>query len=82
MKLPVRIRLPNGREEVARTENLSRMGVCFVSDLDMQPEDLSHLTIGYAPGEKQGEAMARVVWRRAIEGSNRPVYRGHIEEEG
>jgi len=81
VKLPVRIRLPNGREEVARTENLSRMGVCFVSDLEMQPDDLIHLTIGYVLGGKEGEVMARVVWRRAIEETNRFVYGVHLEDE-
>jgi PilZ domain len=81
IKLPVRIRLPDGREEVARTENLSRMGVCFVSDLEIQPDDLIHLTIGYVAGGKEGEVKARVVWRRAIEETNRFIYGVHLEEE-
>lgn len=81
VKLPVRIRLPNGLEEVARTENLSRMGVCFISDLEMQPDDIIQLTIGYVLGGRQGEIPARVVWRRALEGTNRFLYGVHLETQ-
>jgi PilZ domain len=81
VKLPVRIRLPDGREEVARTENLSKMGVCFVSDLEMEPDDFIRLTIGYVPGGKDDEVMARVVWKRAIEETNRFLYGVHLEDQ-
>ena len=81
VKLPVRIRLPDGREEVARTENLSRMGVCFVSDLEMESGDFVHMTLGYVLGGESEEVVARVVWRRAIEGTNRFVYGVHLEDK-
>ncbi len=79
IKLPVRIRLPNGRAEVVRTENLSRMGMCFVSDLEMRPDDMIHLTISSATDGVEGEVKGRVVWRRPIEETNRFLYGVHLE---
>jgi PilZ domain len=81
VRLPVRIRLPDGRAEVTRTENLSKTGVCFVSDLEMEPGEFIRLTVGYVPGGKAEEAAARVVWRRPIDGTNHWVCGVHLEEE-
>jgi hypothetical protein len=80
VKLPVRIRLEDGREEIARTENLSKTGVCFASDIVMREGDVVQLTVGYTPGGNEAAIPARVVWRRGIEGSNRALYGVHLEE--
>jgi PilZ domain len=81
VKLPVRIRLQDGREQVSRTENLSRGGVCFVSDLEMQPDEQIRLTVGYEPeSDEHKEIGARVVWRRVIEGTKRFAYGVQLEE--
>jgi PilZ domain len=79
VKLPVRIRLQDGREEVTRTENLSKSGVCFVSDLEMSLGALIRLSLGYVLGNKEEEATARIVWRRPIEDSKRYLYGVHLE---
>ena len=80
VRLPVRIRLQDGRTSVARTENLSRTGVCFVSEVAMEPGQVIRLTLGYWPGAPQPEeALAKIVWRRPMEGSNRFAYGVHLE---
>ncbi len=81
VRLPVRIRLEDGRIAVARTENLSRTGVCFVSEVAMEPGQLMGLTLGYWSGGRQEEVTARIVWRRPMEGSHRYVYGVHLETE-
>ncbi|HUZ46972.1 MAG TPA: PilZ domain-containing protein [Terriglobia bacterium] len=81
VKLPISIRLPNGQEEVARTENLSRMGVCFISDLKLEEGDFIRLTVGYVLGENADEVMARVVWRRSREEANGFIYGVHLEHK-
>lgn len=80
VKLPVRLRLEDGREEIARTENLSKTGVCFASDLLMKEGEILRLTVGYAPGSNEAEISARVVWRRSIEGSGRALYGVRLEQ--
>lgn len=81
VKLPVRIRLEGGREEVARTENLSKTGVCFASDLDMKAGDLIQVTVGYSSGGHEAEIPARIVWRKPVEGTSRALYGVRLEEE-
>ncbi len=80
VKLPVRIRLEGGREEVARTENLSKTGVCFASDLEMKTGDMIRVTVGYAEGGQEGEMAARIVWRKPVEGTSRALYGVRLEE--
>jgi hypothetical protein len=82
VKLPVRIRLEGGREQVARTENLSTTGVCFASDLEMKTGDMIQVTVGYAEGAQEGEMAARVVWRKPVEGTSRALYGVRLEEGG
>jgi len=81
IKLPVRIRLQDGSEEVARTENLSKTGVCFNSSLMIRPEDRVFLTVGYTPGGSEEEVAARLAWRREIEGGTTALYGVRLEEE-
>ncbi|MGD0920393.1 MAG: PilZ domain-containing protein [Terriglobia bacterium] len=81
IKLPVRIRLQDGSEEVARTENLSKTGVCFSSSLMIRPEDRVFLTVGYTPGGSEEEVAARLVWRREIEAGATALYGVRLEEE-
>ncbi len=80
VKLPVRVRLEDGREEVTRTENLSKAGVCFASGLALKEGDTLQLTVGYAPGSHEAEVRARVIWRRELEGMNRALYGVRLEE--
>lgn len=80
VKLPLRIRAEDGTEEIAKTENLSKTGVCFISGRNMKVGDVIKLTVGYAPGTNETEIAARVVWRRPLEGQTRAVYGVHLEE--
>jgi hypothetical protein len=81
VKLPVRIRLEDGREEIARTENLSKTGVCFSSDLSMQEGELLRLTVGYSEGSHEAEVTGRVVWRKPLQDKAGPILYGiHLEE--
>jgi hypothetical protein len=81
VKLPVRIRLQDGSEEVTRTENLSKTGVCFSSALLIRPQDRILLTVGYTPGGSEEEIPARVAWRREMEGGGRALYGVRLEED-
>lgn len=80
IKLPVRVRLQDGSQEVARTENLSKTGVCFISSLMIRPQDRVFLTVGYTPGGEQEEVAARLVWRRELEGGGKALYGVRLEE--
>jgi hypothetical protein len=81
VKLPLRLRLQNGREEVTGTENLSQSGICFVSTLDMREAEYVQITIPHGSSGSQKGIEARVVWRRTIEGTNRMIYGVELEEE-
>jgi PilZ domain len=80
VKLPVRIRLINGREEVTRTENLSKTGVCFISEQTMTVGQPINLTVGYEPGKNESEIGAQVLWNCPVAGTSRTVYGVHLEE--
>lgn len=80
VKLPVRIRLINGREEVTRTENLSKTGVCFISQETMTVGQAINLTVGYEPGKNEAEITARVMWCHPVGDTSRTVYGVHLEE--
>lgn len=78
--LPLRIRDENGKEEVTRSENVSKSGVCFGSNLEMDDGATIDLTIGPAGGE-QLRAPARIAWRRPF-GAGRFLYGVRLQEEG
>jgi len=80
IKLPVRVRLQDGREEVARTENLSKTGVCFIADLVMNVGERILLTVGYTSAGSEKEIPARVMWRRQLEATDRALYGVHLED--
>ena len=78
--LPVRIRWEDGREELARTENLSKTGVCFISESKMKVGDVIRLTVGYTGPGSETEVSGRVVRRQELEGTNRAMYGVHLDE--
>jgi PilZ domain-containing protein len=80
IKLPVKIRLSDGREEVTRTENISKTGVCFSSNQDLHVGERIHLAVGYSESVGIPEAEARVVWRREYEAGKSALYGVHLEE--
>lgn len=74
LKLPARVRLEDGRQDITRTENYSKLGACIISSLDLNENDHVLLTIGYTGGSSDLEAPARVVWRRPVEGAKMTAY--------
>ena len=76
VSLPVRIRL----EEIGRTENLSKGGVCFSSSLALKIGDRIRLTVGFTPGGNEREVSARVVWRQGLAGGARALYGVELTE--
>lgn len=78
--LPLRMRNQQGKEEKTRTENLSKLGLCFLSDLVMEEGEGIGLAVGPDEDRKQ-ELAARIAWRRPITGSTRSLYGVRLEEE-
>ena len=80
LKLPVRIRLADGREEAAKTENLSKTGLCVASGAQMDVGDAIRLVFGYTEPGTGTEVLGRVVRRQELEGTNMALYGVHLEQ--
>ena len=80
IKLPIRLRTQAGMEEVTRTENLSKTGVCFVSNQVLGVGDTVKLTVGYGSGKPETEICSRVVWRQQQIGLETSIYGVRIQE--
>ncbi|MGD0696670.1 MAG: PilZ domain-containing protein [Terriglobia bacterium] len=79
VKLPVRTRKEPGGEQVVKSENLSKTGVCFICDKLMAVGEIIRLTLACSPAENETEVHARVVWRRPLQSQRRVVYGVHLE---
>jgi hypothetical protein len=69
VKLPLRVRHPDGRQEESTMENFSESGASFISILPLDEGEIVYLTFG-----DQTEAPARVVWRRELGEAGRTIY--------
>jgi hypothetical protein len=79
VKLPLGVRLPDGREETSRTENISKSGLCFACSLEMQIGDRVYVRTGLdRPGEER-DIPARIMWRRPLGGEGRSFYGARLE---
>jgi Tfp pilus assembly protein PilZ len=79
VKLPVGLRLPDGSEETTTTENISKSGMCFACNLELQIGDRVYVSVGTSgPGEER-EIPARVVWRRPARDKGRAFYGVKLE---
>lgn len=78
--LPLRLRTRDGKEETTRTENLSKLGLCFLSDLDIQEGDVVHLSVGPIEEDKK-ELPARVSWHRRLTHAGRSLYGVRLETD-
>jgi len=81
IKLPVRIRLDNGREVTAETENLSKTGVCFVSAAKMNVGEIIRLVFGTTALASKTKILARVVRRQERAGTNQVIYGVRLEKD-
>jgi len=79
VKLPLGVRLPDGREETSTTENLSKSGLCFASSLEMQQGDTVHVRIGLDSAGEGRDVPARVLWRRPSGEKGRSFYGAVLE---
>lgn len=80
IKAPVKIRLPDGREEITRTEDFSKIGASFTSSLDLHAGDRIHLVMGYSEASTAPEVAAQVVHRRELEAGKPALYGVSLEE--
>jgi hypothetical protein len=74
LQLPIRVRSFSGPEEFTRTENVSRGGLCFVTDRNYEIGEVILLT---CPFEKSGhniELRGQVVRCREMQGTGRKIY--------
>jgi hypothetical protein len=76
--LPLKLRNLAGKSETARTENLSKLGLCFMSAVQMETGDTLYLMVGPSQAEKK-EIPARIAWRRPVAGSDRSIYGVRLE---
>jgi hypothetical protein len=74
LQLPLRVRSYYGAEEFTRTENVSRTGICFVSDRNHEVGEIILITCPYEQSVRNIEVRAQVVRRREMPGTGRKIY--------
>lgn len=60
LRVPIRVRAPDGAVEVSKTENLSKSGGCFLSEKQYPVGTTLFVVVPYTPGEEPIEAKAVV----------------------
>jgi len=74
LQLPIRVRSFYGTEEFTRTENVSRGGVCFITDRNYEVGEILLLTCPYEKTGGNIEVRGQVVRRREMQGTGRKIY--------
>ncbi len=74
LQLPIRLRSFSGGEEFIRTENVSRGGVCFISDRNYEIGEVILVTCPYEKNGQNIEVRGQVVRRREMHGTGRKIY--------
>jgi len=82
LQLPVRVRDYYGGSEVARTENVSKGGFCFVSERHYHVGGGVLVVCPYNPAAEIIEIRARIVRQREVEGTNRKIYGVRYDQAG
>jgi hypothetical protein len=74
VQLPIWIRHQDGREELTRTENVSRSGVCCAASMEVEVGDrvLVRLVSDEGPGE--AEFLAQIMWCRKLNEKRGTLY--------
>lgn len=72
--LPLRVCNREGLETLTTTENLSKTGLCFISDMTVQEGEPIFLTVAPGGPDPTQELPARVAWRRPLGGSGKSLY--------
>jgi hypothetical protein len=81
LRLPIRVRNYYGIEEIAKSENVSKSGLGFVSEKSYEIGEGLRVTCPYDPAGHNIELRARVVRRREMTGTPRNVYGLRYEKE-
>jgi hypothetical protein len=71
LRLPIRVRSFRGAEEFSRSENLSRGGLCFVTDRDYEVGEVVLVTCPYEAGGQNIEVRSVVVRCQETQGMGR-----------
>jgi hypothetical protein len=79
VKLPLGVRLPDGSEEASTTENVSKSGLCFACNLEMQIGDRVFVRVGLDKPQERLDLPARVMWRRPTKEKGRAFYGVKLE---
>ncbi|MGA3168830.1 MAG: PilZ domain-containing protein [Terriglobia bacterium] len=74
LQLPIRVRNYYGAEEVTRSENVSRGGMCFVTEKTYEIGEILLITCPYEKAGENIEMRGRVVRRQEMQGTGRKVY--------
>jgi hypothetical protein len=74
LQLPIRVRSYYGTEELTRTENVSRSGVCFLADRTYEVGEILLITCPYERGGHNIEVRGRVVRRQEMRGTGCKIY--------
>lgn len=74
LQLPLRVRSYYGAEEFTRTENVSRSGLCFVTDRNYEIGEIILITCPYEQSIRNIEVRGHVVSRREMQATRRKIY--------
>jgi hypothetical protein len=74
LQLPIRVRNYYGTEEFTRSENVSRGGMCFITEKNYEIGEILLITCPYEKAGENIEMRGRVVRRQGLQGSERTVY--------
>jgi hypothetical protein len=79
VKLPLGVKLSDGREEAGTTENISKSGLCFACNLEMHVGEGVYVKVGVDDPGEQRELPARIMWRRPAKDKGRAFYGVKLE---
>jgi hypothetical protein len=74
LQMPMRVRGFYGTEEITRSENVSRGGICFITDRAYEVGEILLVTCPYETGGHNIEVRGKVVRRREMQGTGRKIY--------
>jgi hypothetical protein len=74
LQLPIRVRSFYGKEEVTRSENVSRGGMCYITDRSYEIGEIVLVTCPYERTGQNIEVRGHVVRCREMQGTGRKIY--------
>ncbi|MFZ0962910.1 MAG: PilZ domain-containing protein [Terriglobia bacterium] len=74
LQMPLRVRSFYGAEEFTRTENVSRSGLCFVTDRNYEVGEILLITCPYEQTTRNIEVRGQVARRREMQDTGRKIY--------